>query len=222
MSVTPGTARDPAVATYAAERRISEVLHFTTNKGLLGIFATGVVLSRDRLDVDKYLEHIYTPNCRDRLKDPDWTDYVSLSISRVNGHMFDRSERWHATEDVWWAVLSFAPSILSDPGVWFATTNNAYQSTVRRGTGVKGLSDMFAKTVPWGHYGSVHVRAANMPASSTTDPQAEVLYPRGVLIDHLRAIYVREPQHTDQVNSWFGIFPDVPRVPVEHKPEVFQ
>src|SRR5918995_1510343 len=121
--------------------------------------------------------------------------------------MFNTSERWHATEDLWWVVLAVDVSVLADPGVWFATTNNTYTATVNRGTGAAGLAALFADAVPWGHYGSVCFRHRNMAASWTTDPQAEVLYPEQVPIDRLRAVYVREPEHADQVHSWFGLFP---------------
>src|SRR4051794_21817184 len=94
---TPDAVRsDPAVAALIAERGITEVLHFTTApNGMVGICATGAVRSREQLDEDKYIEHIYAPNCADRLKDAEWMDYVSLSISRVNKWMLDRSEGWH-------------------------------------------------------------------------------------------------------------------------------
>ena len=104
-----------AVAAYAAERGITEILHFTTNNGALGILATGFVLSRHRLAKEQYIEHIYTPNCPSRHKDSDWTNHVNLSISRVNGRMLGISSgRWHATQDLWWVVLAF-DAIAADP-----------------------------------------------------------------------------------------------------------
>jgi hypothetical protein len=99
---------DQEVATLVVERGITEVLHFTTAPhGLVGICATGAVRSHDRLEEDKYIEHIYAPNCADRLKDAEWTDYVNLSISQVNKYMLDKSQDWHPPETgIWWAVLS--------------------------------------------------------------------------------------------------------------------
>lgn len=206
---------------YVTGRSITEVLHFTTNKGLLGIFATGDVLCRDLLDSEQYIEEIYTPNCIDRLKDADWTGYVNLSISRVNDHMLGRSVRWHSTEDVWWAVLAFDVSMLANTGVYFTTTNNTYPC-VQRDTGVIGLRALFAESVEWGYYGSRKHRYSRMPDAWTTDPQAEVLYPERVPLRLLRAVYLREPEHVDHVAGWLPIFPDVPRVPIVPKPEVFQ
>ncbi|GAA4593756.1 hypothetical protein GCM10023194_58840 [Planotetraspora phitsanulokensis] len=213
---------DLSISEYVSGRQIQEILHFTTNKGLLGIFATGAVLSRDRLAKEDYIEHIYTPNCSDRLKDAAWTDYVNLSISRVNGRMLGVSKTWHATEDVWWAILSFDASLLVHPGVHFTTTNNTYSACVQRGIGVNSLAALFADSVEWGRYGSRFHRNSRMPASWTTDPQAEVLYPQQVPIGTLRAIYVREEEHIDTIRGWFPLFPKISPVPVEYKPEVFQ
>lgn len=221
MSRSPTPSADTAVLAYAAERGISEVLHFTTNKGALGIFAKGAVLSRDRLGGEKYIEHIYTPNCHDRLKDNEWTDYVNLSISRVNNWMLARSQGWHGTEDLWWLVLAFDVSLLADSGVYFVTTNNTYTSCLQRGTGVQGLRALFADSVEWGYYGSRKHRYPGMPKAWTTDSQAEVLYPGQVSVDRLRAVYVRQEEHADTVRGWLAIFPQVSRVPVECRSEVF-
>jgi hypothetical protein len=222
VSTSPAKTSDE-VAAYATERGITEVLHFTTGNGLLGIFATGAVRSRDRLDSDKYIEHIYAPNCSDRLKDTNWTDYVNLSISRVNGHMLGISaNRWHNDGKTWWAVLAFDASTLADAGVYFTTTNNTYHGCVKRGTGVEGLRELFADSVEWGYYGSRLARYREMSAAWTTDPQAEVLYPRELSISRLTAVYLRDEENFDHVNGLFAVFPNVPRVPVAVKPEVFQ
>jgi hypothetical protein len=222
VNATSSSTGDPAVEAYVADRGITEVLHFTTNRGLLGILATGAVLCRDLLREEDYIEAIYTPNCDNRLKDADWTCYVNLSISRVNKDMLDSSERWHSTEDLWWAVLAFDVSLLAHPGVHFTTTNNTYRPSVQRGTGVSGLHALFADSVEWGYYGCRRSRCSEMPRAWTTDPQAEVLYPERVSVGLLRALYLREPEHVDHVAGLMSIFPTVPRVPIRHKPEVFQ
>jgi hypothetical protein len=222
VRITETSATDEAVTAYAARRGVQEILHFTTNRGLVGILATGAVLSRDLLDSDKYIEHIYTPNCFSRLKDSEWTGYVNLSISRVNNWMLTKSQEWHETEDVWWAVLAFDTSLLADPGVYFVTTNNTYTSALKRGTGVSALQAMFAESVEWGYRGSRIYRRPDIIDAWTTDPQAEVLYPERVPADLLRAIYVREEEHVDTVRSMLACFQNAPDVVVEHKPEVFQ
>lgn len=222
MTGATGQVHATGIAEYARQRGISEILHFTTNKGALGIFASGAVRPRSELGADKYLEHIYTPNCADRTKDIEWTGYVSLSISRVNNRMLSSSENWHSTDDVWWVVLALDVSLLADPGVHFVTTNNTYTDCLRRGTGVDGLRALFAPSVEWGWYGYRKTRYGGMPEAWPTDPQAEVLYPGQIPVSQLRAVYVREEEHADTVSSWFPFFPAVRRVPVEYKPEVFR
>nr|WP_272956584.1 DarT ssDNA thymidine ADP-ribosyltransferase family protein [Kribbella solani] len=197
-------------------------MHFTTHQGLLGILATGLLKCRDELSEDEYLEHIYTPNCSDRLKDADWTGYVNLSISRVNADMFKSSKKWHLDDDgVWWAILVFDATLLAHAGITFATTNNVYP-VVQRGTGLAGLQALFNDVVPWGYYGSKKYRSAQLPDHYTTDPQAEVLYPRALPVESLRAIYVYEEEDVDAVEALLGMFPVGPQVNVEHRPEVFQ
>lgn len=212
---------DAEVTAYLAERGVTEILHFTTNPGLIGILATGAVLSRDRLSAEKYIEFVYTPNCADRLKDADWTDYVNLSISRVNNHMLGSSMNWHAVDGLWWTVLAFDPSIAADPDVVFTTTNNTYP-TVRRAAGVTGLAAMYAEHVPWGYYDSVKHRWRGMPTQYTTDPQAEVLYPGRVGLDRLTSVYVHDEEHIDEVKALLATLRTAPMVPVHHRPEVFQ
>ncbi len=211
------------ITAYATTRGVTEVLHFTTGNGLIGIFATGAVLSRDRLGSNQYIKHIYAPNCTDRLKDEDWTDHVNLSISHVNGYMLGISaNKWHNDGETWWAVLAFDASILADPGIYFTTTNNTYHGCVKRGTGIEALRELFADSVEWGHYGYRKTRYQGMPPSWTTDPQAEVLYPGQLSINRLTAVYVRDGENLDHVNGLLEVFPNVPRVPVTVKPEVFQ
>jgi hypothetical protein len=65
----PAAGQDPAVSAFAAQRGITELLHFTTHKGALGVFATGSIMSRDAADTSEYIKHIYTPNCNSRWKD---------------------------------------------------------------------------------------------------------------------------------------------------------
>lgn len=216
------TSQDTAILAEIKAREITEILHFTTNRGLRGIFALREVLCRDRLAAEDYLEYILTLNCATRAGDADWTGYVNMSISRINDHMFGYSTRWHLNdEDLWWVVLSFEPSILANPGVWFTTTNNIYRDVIKRSPGIEGLRAMFADEVPWGYRGSVKRRYPGMPASWTTDPQAEVLYPRGVALDRLQAIYVRKSEHIDEVRSLQAAL-EVPSVPVTHRPAVFR
>jgi hypothetical protein len=207
-------------------RGISEVLHFTTNTGLLGMLASGGILSRQRLPEEKYLEHVYRPNAEVR-KDPAWLDYVSLSVSRINTEFFEHSSRWHRDQDVWWCIVALDPVILDHDGVTFTTTNNIY-SGVRRGYGADGLEALFADRVTrW--YGNVAHRPDDLAPHLTTCHQAEVLYPARVPSEYFRGIYVATGEHADIVETQSEILlppgvdsPGSSELPVHVRPQVFE
>lgn len=216
-------ATDPAVLDVVRRRGIQDVLHFTTNHGLVGVGSVGTVLSRDRLLEEHYLDHVAELNCADRLKDADWTDYISMSLTTVNDHMLGTSRRWHSDNpDLWWTVLRFSPEVLAHEDVHFVTTNNTYTSSLRRGTGADALEALFAPAVEWGHYGSVRHRKPSTPDNQPTDPQAEVLYPHQLSLVHLTGIYVPQEDLIDEVMTWQAFFPPFQSVPVEYRPEVFE
>lgn len=180
-------------------RGIEEILHYTTHLGMIGILDSKAVKSRFRLNHNQRLEYILKLNTP-IVRDTNWIDYVNLSISRINTHLFNISSgRWHP--NVWWCILSFDPAILTHEGVYFTTTNNVYHSTVRRGRDSAALEAMFAPVVPWGYYGSKRTRKSNMPDSYPTCEQAEVLYPRELSTDFLQRIYVAEGEEVDEVNA---------------------
>jgi len=206
---------------FVADRGITEVLHFTTNHGLIGILAAGALLSRDELNAEDLLDSVKLLNCSTR-KDPEWTGHVNLSISAVNKDFLGYSQNWHPPRDgVWWAVLSFSPRILTDPGVVFTTTNNTYHATVQRGEGLDGLTALFGPAIPWGYYGYVARRTPTAPTQLPTHLQAEVLYPGRVPLADLQAIYVPEGDHIDDVRGMMTSIPGAPAVPVDVRPEVF-
>ena len=199
------------IAARIAAHEIRELLHFTTNRGIVGTLASGALLSRHRLSKEKHLEHILHVNAANRPeaeeffdKSQNWLDYVNLSVSEINRRYFDVSQRWHLDKDVWWGILVFDPVIATHPDVEFATTNNSYDCC-KRAPGAAGLDALFApliarKSPNW----SVHrgIRAAELP----TCEQAEVLYPAAVPIEFLKRIYVREEDQHDQASGWLGEF----------------
>lgn len=182
-------------------RQITEVLHFTTNLGLLGTLYSQSLKSRHRLTQDKQLEYIFSPNAAFR-KDAAWLDYVNLSISQINSYFFNVSAgRWHRDRDIWWCVLSFSPKILTHEGVWFTSTNNIYTG-VTRGQQAQGLESVFAeRVVRWN--GNIVCRGATTPACNPTCEQAEVLYPGEVSTNFLRKIYVSTEDDADEICGHF-------------------
>jgi len=207
------------------QRSIKEVLHFTTNRGLVGTLASRALQSRYRLPEDKYLQHILHVNAAVRPeasaffdKSDNWLDYVNLSISEINRRYFEVSERWHADGDVWWAILSFDAVIMTHENVVFATTNNSYGLCLRE-RGDQGLNGLFAPIIhrkPPSWRANRVGRAAELP----TCEQAEVLYPAAVSTDFLRRIYVREEEHQDQVSGWLEEF-GLPGIEVVWSPQKF-
>ena len=194
------------------ERRgIYEVLHFTTNRGLVGTLASGALKSRHRLPEDKYLQHILHVNAAVRPeagaffdKSDNWLDYVNLSISEINRRYFEVSQHWHLQGDVWWTMLSFDAIIMTHEGATFATTNNSYDRC-HRARGAAGLNALFApvigrKSPSWS------VARGNRTAELPTCEQAEVLYPAAVATQFLRRVYVREEEYQDQVTGWLEEF----------------
>ena len=191
-------------------RQIVEVLHFTTNRGIVGTLASHSLLSRHRLPQEKYLEHVLHVNAASRPeataffdKSQNWLDYVNLSISEINARYFAVSNRWHRTNNVWWGILAFDPEIMTHAGVLFATTNNSYDLCIRQG-GVEGFEGLFARVIHRKRGWSVNrgFREDRLP----TCEQAEVLYPAAVPTEFLRRIYVQEEEHYDQALGWLWEF----------------
>ena len=208
----------PGVTDTATERGITQAVHFTTLKGVIGAIASGFVKSRARLPYDKHLEYVYQPNALFR-KDTEWLDYVNLSVERINDWMFSTSVRWHAHDGNPWVVLSFDPQILAHPGVVFTTTNNIYPAC-HRAEGLTGFNQMFAEVV-FGRYNSRHDRRDKIPAWPT-DRQAEVLYPGELSCDYLQRITVQTEDAVDTIHGMFGGLPHSREVPVIHDPEAFR
>lgn len=199
------------IAATITARGIHELVHFTTNRGIVGTLASRALLSRYRLPQEKFLQHILHVNAANRPeagaffdKSQNWLDYVNLSISEINRRYFDVSQRWHLGNDVWWCILAFDPVIMTHSGVVFATTNNSYDRCSRT-SGLAGLDALFAPLI---HRKSPNwsVRRGIRTAELPTCEQAEVLYPEAVPIEFLRRIYVRQEQQHDQASGWLGEF----------------
>lgn len=210
----------------ARERGVTELLHFTTINGLIGILASGMVLSRGSLETSDYLENIKMLNSPDRSRDAGWINWVNLSISEVNSAFLGSSKGWHVDDDIWWACLSFDVSILDHDDVYFCTGNNAYSATTR-GQGVEGFEALFAPRMTWGMYNTTMYRPADHPSHLPTDRQAEVLYPHGIDLSHLRAVYVPEPEHHDHAVGIVAATEtpdriDLDGLPVTVAPEIFR
>jgi hypothetical protein len=207
------------------QRKIAEFLHFTTNRGMVGILSSRAVLSRERLPNESSLEHVLHINARYRAeaqayfdKLENWLDFINLSISAVNSRFFRISRGWHQQAEVWWLVLSFDPVIATHQGVRFATTNNAYEHCMR-GAGAAAFNELFKPVVRCKNDWSVTRR--DRPDHLPTCEQAELLYPTSLSIDYLRKVYVQTDEQQDLVTAWLEEF-RVPNVSVLVEPHTFQ
>lgn len=208
-----------SVMDIVSRRGIAEIVHFTTNKGLIGILAKGAVLPRKDLEEEEYLEFVYTPNAEKREKDKEWLGYVNLSVSKINTEYFGHSTSWHAHTNVWWCALAFDPAILSDDGVFFATTNNIY-TACRREEGPAGLEALFAERIDrWNR--NCATRRSDMPDNLPTCHQAEVLYPGALKLDRLLKVYVATGDHHDVVASNCDLLL-ANKIPIEIDPDAFK
>lgn len=214
-----------SIAEEIQRRGIQEVLHFTTNRGIVGTLAKKALLSRHRLPQEEYLAQVLHVNSATRPeeaeffdKSQNWLDFVNLSISEINRRFFDFSIGWHSDKDIWWGILSFDPVVMTHEGVVLTTTNNSYEPYCVRREGLDGLNLLFESRIrrkgDW--YAYRLARASNLP----TCEQAEVLYPEAVSTVHLRRIYVMEDDHHDQARGWLREF-ELPHVDVVINPAKF-
>jgi hypothetical protein len=204
---------------------ITEVVHFTSNHGLVGTLEVGALLSRRRLpDVD-HLAYIAAPTSAQRQeamsyfdKVEDWLDFINLSLSEINQHYFNfAANKWHTQGDRWWTILSFRPEVLTHPGVFFTTTNNVYEHVVR-GQGEEGLVALFKGPIYRKGRWLAHRngRAINL----ATCQQAEVLYPQSLAVAYLQKIYVATEEQHDLVAGWLRYY-RINSVSVTIQPEKF-
>lgn len=196
-------------ADRARERGITEILHYSSQRGVMGAVMKGAVLSREQVENDEDLAFIYEGIWP--VKDPEWVDHISLSVSRINLDLFDRSRK--RFPDYWWAIMSFGVEILDHDGVVFTTTNNIYPPC-ERGEGLEGFEAMFGSPIEWGYYGYKCVRRPEHPEEWPTDRAAEVLYPTRLEFAFLQKLYVPGAQHRRLVDAWTEAF-GKPVLPVE-------
>ena len=202
-----------------AGRDIRQLLHFTTNRGALGILASKSIKPRSELAEDPQLEKIFYPNAADRHRDEAWHGYVNLSISSINERFFDIcANNWHRDMDFWWAVFAVSPQVMLHGGVYFTTTNNMY-SGVQRQTGETGFASLFAPVVVRWSGNSVR-RAATTPNSSPTCNQAEVLYPGSLSTDYVQRVYVRSNEYADELAGQIAVSGHAP-LEIKVEPSLF-
>ncbi len=190
------------VAERARERGIEKVVHYTSERGVMGAVAKGELLSRKQVEDDPEIAFIYE-GIWER-KDHAWVDYISLSVSRINVDLYQRSRNHFP--DFWWAVMSFDVEVLDHEGVCFTTTNNIYEDVCERGQGLDGFEALFQDSVAWGYRGSVRHRLQTHDDAWPTDRAAEVLYPTRLPLEFLRTLYLPDRDACRLVNAWCEVY----------------
>ena len=207
-----------SISDIISARNINEIVHFTTNKGLIGVLATKFLKARSHLKNEQYLEFILHENSKFR-SDLEWVDYISLSVTRMNTSFFNQCTRWHA--DIQWCAICISASVLGDKGVVFTTTNNIYRDSVIRTEGPQGLEAIFAPSIS-GRYGLLCNRGSAVPDNVPTDIQAEVLYPNQISIDYIQRIVVRTDNDADEMCGITNLFLHSSHIPVIVDPDFFK
>lgn len=208
---------DPEIEAIVTRRGVNEVLHFTSNRGLLGILVSESIQPRALLEADEYLSAIFTANAPVR-RDPAWIGHVSLSISRINTSFFGYSTYTHADEGLWWCVLSIDPEVLGHDGVVFCTVNNIWPK-VERDYGANGLEALFADRVI-GSYDRVITRPNPANDAWPTCIQAEVLYPGKIPSTMIQRIYFDDAVHRAAGEAQIATV-EHSAIPCEVNPSVF-
>lgn len=199
------------IAEEIKRRGIDEILHFTTNRGIVGTLAQKALLSRHKLPSTSYLKHILHVNSANRPeageffdKSQNWLDFVNLSISEINRRYFIVSQKWHVTKDIWWGILAFNPIVMTHDKVVFATTNNSYDLCLRR-PGLLGFDSLFESHIKRKSPGWSVSRTGRSDELPTCE-QAEVLYPGELSTEYLSRIYVQNEICHDTVRGWLREF----------------
>lgn len=217
-----------AISTYAQERGVSRLVHFTPFLNLLGIFTTRAIMPKDSV-----VEYAKSHRDEDLLEYVTWNDSyrhdgrtncINLSVQRINEPLF-RSFKSKFSRGNPWCILEIDPVCLQKEGVLFAVSNAASAAVRNRGTaaGIAGLKAVFSEPVVTAR-GFVK-REASMPRNWPTSVQAEVLFPGEIPLNLIRGLIfetsegaargqamlsaedMREPPEIKVVPADFGVIP---------------
>ena len=180
-----------AIATFAQERGIERLVHFTPLMNLCGIYNLYGLWPRKQIieyakdhESEGILDYIAW-NDGDRYDGR--TDCINLSIQCINASLFHVFKR-KVPSAAPWCILEIDPICLQHANVLF-TIANAAATEVRRhetGSGIEGLKKLFAPEVFDGKCSITRTDAT--PKNRPTSPQAEVLYPGKIGLDLIRGL----------------------------------
>ncbi|WP_177160966.1 DarT ssDNA thymidine ADP-ribosyltransferase family protein [uncultured Fusobacterium sp.] len=161
-----------------SDRKIENILHFTSIGNIKGILEKGII-SRKRLeDKNKY----YVSSDDNRFD--NMYDYISTSISFPNYKMFYKKRIENDTNI--YVVIALKPDILWEKDCLFMPTNAAsYKEIPNSFSSDVALNNMFDLDNP------KHL-------SFTKDVQAEVLVKNEIGLEYIKAIYFEKEEHRQE------------------------
>ena len=165
------TYKQQQIKDFLERRGIKKLVHFTDKKNLNSILSHGI-LSVDRL---KTLNFRYKYN--DDMRLDNKTDYISISISRVNEKLLRSYYNKGTLKDA--VVIEIDPAILyleiDNPRYYCIT--NAATSGCEMGSDFGSLEGMFAEEVVYStSYETRRIVRKYQSLDETTDAQAEILF----------------------------------------------
>jgi hypothetical protein len=164
----------------AKELKIGSLLHFTQAKNLPSIVKYGL-LSRHEL-----IKSMHMAFTSDKYRLDENSDAISVSISRVNGVMFQSKRRKSMHKD--WLILIISPEILWTLNCKFcwcnAARNEIKKSRMFRG-GPWAFRKMFARN------GGT---STDLPVNCPTDPEAEIQVMEPIVPSYILGVIVNTPR----------------------------
>lgn len=192
------------------DREITELIHFTSTRGLEGIFKARHILSRFELENSNFVddnEILFNSNDTFRM---EGKNYINLSVSKPNKSLFNRfKHRKESDPTIGWCILKINPHVLLDDNLkCFFSITNAANSAAKNDYGIKSDVESFKKmfndeVVVKNSYGSKTYSRFGLNKNQTTDNQAEILVEGKIPFKYINAIcFETEHEKIRTSNIW--------------------
>ena len=192
-------------------------VHFTRARaGSRACCTPEVVKARLYLPEDARVKHVYEENASDRSRDLRWHGYINLSVTDINVRMFEFVHERSIPCDKW-VILGFDPDRSSvTPGGCVLHHEQRLRPRIPLRRSLEDSSRCSPRESHGATIGSVQAPATFERRNQTTDPQAEVLYPFELSLDHLGTVTVADEDTYETVQGGPLLLP--PRSRSRHQP----
>ena len=206
-----------SIKTIIKDREITELIHFTSTRGLEGIYRAKHILSRFELENSDFVddnEILFNSNDAFRM---EGKKYINLSVSYPNKSLFNRfKHRKESDPTIGWCILKLNPNVLLDDSLkCFFSVTNAANSAAKNDYGIKSDAESFKRmfndtVVVKNSYGSKTYNRLGLKKNQTTDNQAEILIEGSrktlrAFEDDLRVINEMKDKIDNRTNMIIGI-----------------